>query len=203
MGNNKPPYKIALGVLLLLVVVLLSGSQIAAALESASFTGDESQSINQLSDEQVENYITAAKNARASEETLCDLSLDLAGGSISNLSAQGWVQGTESDTWTKQFNKGEQLSLATPVRHGFSFVGWDSNGDNSVDIQPGGRNIPCPMKTRRHLPPSGNARTSRSRLSLTARPSIPSKFLTSLRSGATRHKHRGRVPSFLLMAPRR
>lgn len=124
--------------------MLLGGSQIAAALESASSTGDESQSINQLSDEQVENYITAAKNARASEETLCDLSLELAGGSISNLSAQGWVQGTESDTWTKQFNKGEQLSLATPVRHGFSFVGWDSDNDNSVDIQPGGSEYTVP-----------------------------------------------------------
>lgn len=52
--------------------------------------------------------------------------------------------GTESDTWTKQFNKGEQLSLATPVRHGFSFVGWDSNGDNSVDIQPGGSEYTVP-----------------------------------------------------------
>ena len=129
---------------MLLVVVLLGGSQIAAALESASSTGDESQSINQLSDEQVENYITAAKNARASEETLCDLSLDLAGGSISNLSAQGWVQGTESDTWTKQFKKGEQLSLATPVRHGYSFIGWDSDDDNSVDIQPGGSEYTVP-----------------------------------------------------------
>lgn len=137
MRNSKPSYKVILGILLL-VVVLLCGSQIAVALESASSTGDESQSINQLSDEQVENYIAAAKNARASEETLCDLSLDLAGGSISNLSAQGWVQGTESDTWTKQFKKGEQLSLATPVRHGYSFIGWNSDDDNSFDIQPGG-----------------------------------------------------------------
>lgn len=124
--------------------MLLGGSQIAAALESASSTGDESQSINQLSDEQVENYIAAAKNARASEETLCDLSLDLAGGSISNLSAQGWVQGTESDTWMKQFKKGEQLSLAMPVRHGYSFIGWDSDDDNSVDIQPGGSEYTVP-----------------------------------------------------------
>lgn len=133
------------------MVVLLGGSQIAAALESASSTGDESQSINQLSNEQVENYIAAAKNVRASEETLCDLSLDLAGGSISNLSAQGWVQGTESDTWTKQFNKGEHLSLATPVRHGYSFVGWDSNGDNSVDIQPGGSEYTVPDADRQTL----------------------------------------------------
>lgn len=117
--------------------LLLGGNHIATALESGSSSNDAALPINQLSDAQAANYIAAAQNARAEEENVRDLLIDLDGGSISNLSTQGWVQGTEFDTWAKQFNVDESVEVASPVRHGYAFLGWDTNGDGTADVNLG------------------------------------------------------------------
>lgn len=126
-----------LPILVLAFGLLLGGNHIATALESGSSSSDEALPINQLSDAQAANYIAAAQNARAEEENVRDLLIDLDGGSISNLSTQGWVQGTEFDTWTKQFNVDESVEVASPVRHGYAFLGWDTNGDGTADVNLG------------------------------------------------------------------
>lgn len=122
------------------LAILLFAASIAAAvfvfanpLEAREGNGAESV----LTDEQTEAYLRAASALREGVTT-CDVTLDLDGGSVSGLSAGGWVQGTESDTWAKTFDAGKGLQLSSPVRHGFTFSGWDADGDGSVDVQPGG-----------------------------------------------------------------
>lgn len=96
---------------------------------------EEADSSSVLTDAQMEAYIRAAADAREAAAT-CDVTLDLDGGSISGLSADGWIQGTEADTWAKTFDTGEGLQLSSPVRHGYAFLGWDANADGGVDVQP-------------------------------------------------------------------
>lgn len=97
---------------------------------------ETSQASDTLTDEQVEAYLRAASAAREAVQETRDVTLDLDGGSISGLSTDGWSQGTESDIWNKEFNVSDTVSLASPVRHGYIFKGWSTNGGGSVGIKP-------------------------------------------------------------------
>ena len=99
---------------------------------AAEETDDASQAVTLSLDEQ-KSIVQLAQKARAQEPETVDVTLDLTGGDISGLAADGWERATQDGTWSRTCDNGAELSLDAPVRYGYDFLGWDTDGDGSVN----------------------------------------------------------------------
>lgn len=114
---------VALAAALVLSVLALGGAAAARELVALSPT-ETSDEVASLTEEEMASVLSVTTRASDGYEEPCDVTLDLDGGTLSGLAADGWIRGTELDTWSKEVEQGTEITLAGPVRDGYTFLGW-------------------------------------------------------------------------------
>lgn len=133
---------VALAAALVLSVLALGGAAAARELVAPSPT-ETSDEVASLTEEEMASVLSVTTRASDGYEEPCDVTLDLDGGTLSGLAADGWIRGTELDTWSKEVEQGAQITLANPVRDGYTFLGWivDGNGPSQSPITASDKNL--------------------------------------------------------------